>query len=395
MSEKNLRIVHLSVSDSCGAGLCAYRICKAQRSLGFDANMVVLRKKHNDNFIHTAGQVDYFMYSLKRKVNRIFKVKAEVNTCRRLGREHNAVYTLPVSPIDLTKNRYVCDADVIHIHWVGGFIDYPSFFTAFADKTIVFTLHDESILYGIASIEQQLLSKEPLEQKYYQLKKANMQGLKHVGAVFLSNMNYELYGQHEMITNAKKTIIYNMVDCEAFAPVSKDNARKKLKLPQTKLFGFCAYSINDRRKGLKELSKALLRIDPAYRILAIGKNRERSKWENVIETGFHSSPEGISQILSAADYFCMPSFKENFAQAPLEAMACGLPVIAFPCSGTSELITPCNGIRCNDYTVDALEAGIRQALKSNYDRTAIRQDMLDRFSPSKIATDYINFYQSI
>lgn len=81
----------------------------------------------------------------------------------------------------------------------------------------------------------------------------------------------------------------------------------------------------------------------------------------------------------------MPSYKEHFAQAPLEAMACGTPVIAFPCSGTEELITPQNGIRCTDFTLEALEEGIRKALQTEYNSDEIRQDMLNRYAPEKIA----------
>ena len=131
------------------------------------------------------------------------------------------------------------------------------------------------------------------------------------------------------------------------------------------------------------------------RILAIGKNRSNASWDNVIEVGRINEAEQLSWLLSAADYFCMPSFKENFAQTPIEAMACGLPVIAFPCSGTEELITPANGIRCSDFTPEALEEGLRAALAISYDAKAIRKDMIERFSPEKIGNEYLRFYREV
>ena len=76
-------------------------------------------------------------------------------------------------------------------------------------------------------------------------------------------------------------------------------------------------------------------------------------------------------------------------------MACGLPVIAFPCSGTEELITDMNGVRCEAFTVEALENGIRKALATQYDETMIRNDMIERFSPEKIAGEYLDFYHEL
>ena len=138
-----------------------------------------------------------------------------------------------------------------------------------------------------------------------------------------------------------------------------------------------------------------MRMNPQYRILAIGKNRGKKSWPNVIEMGFHTDSGEISRILSAADFFCLPSLKEDFAQAPLEALACGTPVIMSPCSGSDELITPENGVRYADFSTEALIEGIGQAMQKSYDRTALRQDVTRRFSPQKIARDYLRFYDTL
>lgn len=384
------------MADFNGAGLCAYRICKAQRALGLDSRMVVLRKKHNDSFITEYGGMKYFLHSVLHKTKKLFYIHDDLNACRALAKKHNAVYTLPVSPIDLTSLKVIREADIIHLHWVGGFLDYRTFFDYFKDKPIVCTLHDQNLLYGLANIEQQRLADNPLERKYYNMKLEQLKKVKRLGVVFLSNMIYELFGKHEMIDLARKRIIYNLVEHEEYQPRPKSEARKRLGLSEEeKVFAFCACNIHDPLKGLSVLSEALLRIDASYKILAIGKNRSKMVWPNVMEVGRISDQEAMSWVLSAADYFCMPSFKENFAQAPIEAMACGLPVIAFPCSGTSELITPINGVRCDDFTVDALEKGIRKALQTEYDAAAIRKDVIARFSPQKIATDYLDFYNEL
>lgn len=389
------KIVHISTADTGGAGLCAYRICKAQRDLGMDAHLIVMHRTHTDNFVHQVGAVAYFLQSARRKVKKLLGMPDEINTCRELGRQRQATYTLPISPIDLTHNPLIASADVIHLHWIGGLIDYPSFFKAYSHKPIVFTLHDESMLHGIASVKDQCLRDHPLEQKYYRLKLSYTRDIERLGVVFLSKAIYDEYHDHEMLARAHKTIIHNLVDCSLFKPYDRAYARRALTLPDTKLFGFCAYAIGDPRKGLGQLSEALTRMNPQYRILAIGKNRGKKSWPNVMEMGFHTDPGKISQILSAADFFCLPSLKEDFAQAPLEALACGTPVIMSPCSGSDELITPENGVRYADFSTEALIEGIGQAMQKSYDRTALRQDVTRRFSPQKIARDYLRFYDTL
>lgn len=391
-----MKIVHISMADYNGAGLCAYRICKAQRKKGIDSQMVVLRKRQKDKFIHQSGSKRYFYYSTLRKIKLLLNIHDEVNIVKKLGALHKAVYTLPISPIKQRHLKEFLQADLIHIHWVGGYLDYPSFFETFKDKPIVFTLHDENALYGIANIEQQLLRDNTLEDKYRKLKEDTLEQVKKVGFVFLSKTSYDQYCNYKMVKNRQKTIIYNSVDCTLFRPKNRTEARKQLGISQNAtIFAFCACNIDEPRKKLNELSLALKLINPDYRILAIGKNRSKTTWDNVIEIGRINNAEKLSWAFSAANYFVLPSFQETFGQVVIEAMACGIPAIMSPTDASREIITPTNGICCKDFTTESLEEGIRKALVTDYDANAIRQDTITRFSPEKICHDYLDFYKEV
>ena len=111
--------------------------------------------------------------------------------------------------------------------------------------------------------------------------------------------------------------------------------------------------------------------------------------------GFVSNSRLLSIYYSAADFFMMPSFQEAFAQTPMEAMACGTPVIAFPCSGSRDLIDDDNGVVCNDFTIDELVRCIGEAQSRKYDRDVIRNKLISRFSYDKIAVEYIKLYEKI
>ena len=76
-------------------------------------------------------------------------------------------------------------------------------------------------------------------------------------------------------------------------------------------------------------------------------------------------------------------------------MACGTPAIVFPVSGTEELINDVNGVRCDSFTASDLEKGIRRAMETKFDRNAIRNDVIERYSPDKITKQYLNFYSEM
>lgn len=393
-----MKIVHISMADFNGAGLCAYRICLSQRQMGMESDMIVLRKRRKESFIHRVGAKRYFVHSIMRRLKKFVFMGDDANAARQLARLHHAVYTLPVTGIDMENVTLLKEADLIHIHWVGGYLDYPTFFDEFGKKPIVITLHDENALYGIANIESQRLPDHPLERKYYKIKYENLQKARRLGVVFLSQLSFKPFSAHPMIAHAKKRIISNSVNTREYVPRDKAEARRRLDLPQeATLFALVACNIEEPRKGLAVLSETLWRIDPRFRILAIGRNRSHTQFPrpNIIEAGHADTPEEMSWKMSAADYCCMPSYHETFSQVVTEAMACGLPVIGFPCGVTGELLNASNGVLCADFTSEELEKGIRKALSTTYDGAVIRAEVQKRYSPEKICEDYLSFYREI
>ena len=73
-------------------------------------------------------------------------------------------------------------------------------------------------------------------------------------------------------------------------------------------------------------------------------------------------------------------------------MACGCPVVAFPCGIIDELITPDNGICCPNYTIESFAECISTAMDCTYKRHAIRDDVVKRFNIDRIAKQYIDLY---
>ena len=88
----------------------------------------------------------------------------------------------------------------------------------------------------------------------------------------------------------------------------------------------------------------------------------KKKYPNVVFTGFKRGLE-LARYLAAADVFVFPSLTDTFGLVMLEAMACGVPVAAFPVTGPIDVVKQgVTGVLDND-----LQKAVLEALKLNPD----------------------------
>lgn len=393
-----MRVLHISTYDSGGAGLCCLRIHQSLLDIGIESKVLVLYKTSEKENVFSYGLYKSKMSKLPSKLFRFLGLKVtEYNKILELGKENHTSYSRPISPINLAKHELVKWADVIHLHWVNNFVDYPSFFPS-VKKPIVWTLHDENLFYGIAHYEKGRLSTNKFELKYKQIKTDAVRKANNLNIVFLSKMFYEQFGKDEILNNCnKRIVINNSVDGNVFYPRNREEMRKKYNLDlNKKIILFMANVITNPIKGLDVLVEALRELAMTDSlVLAIGSNPQNQTWPFVKTIGLVNNEEILSELISAADYYAMPSYKEAFSQAPMEAMACGLPVVAFPVSGTSELINDTNGIVCQDFTKESLKEGLLCLIKNTYCSVTIRDNVLDNFSPKVIANKYADLYSQV
>lgn len=97
-------------------------------------------------------------------------------------------------------------------------------------------------------------------------------------------------------------------------------------------------------KGLDVFAETMARLRQrgvAHKVLVIGDGPAR-KWfeanlEGGIFAGFQTGPD-LGRALASGDVFFNPSVTETFGNVTLEAMACGLPVVAAGATGSSSLV---------------------------------------------------------
>lgn len=147
--------------------------------------------------------------------------------------------------------------------------------------------------------------------------------------------------------------IPNAVDVEVWSPGEGAGARSTLGIdPRAQVVAWHG-RVQIERKGLDLLLQAwhrlrAVRSDRGLRLLLIGWGRDGELLRRMI--GELPSPEQIvwvdryvhdshevAEYLRAADVYCLPSRHEGFAVAALEAMACGLPVVASDVPGISDV----------------------------------------------------------
>lgn len=118
--------------------------------------------------------------------------------------------------------------------------------------------------------------------------------------------------------------------------------------------------------------------------------------DDVIFTDYISD-EDLPGIYNAADLFIYPSLYEGFGLPPLEAMACGCPVIASNTSSLPEVIGDA-GILFDPYDVDELTTSIYNVLIDTELKSNLRNKSLEQaknFSWSKCAIETLNVYRDV
>lgn len=115
---------------------------------------------------------------------------------------------------------------------------------------------------------------------------------------------------------------------------------------------------------------------------------------DIIFTG-HVPNSDLPSFYSAADIFVYPSLYEGFGLAPLEAMACGAPVITSNTSSFPETIGDA-GFLIDPRNVDAFADGIYDVLSDDELRCDMVQKSINRaklFDWNKCAKETLNVYE--
>jgi len=416
-----MKILHVNSWQEGGAAWCAIRINKALVQQGVESRMLFAHGQKLPDGID--GDIAKMDVKSKMSSNPIFVkfrhllmrlpwyINAEKmqNKLDKANSQHLYLHQPLSNYSDIVNHPLFEWADIIHLHWVADFVDYPTFFKR-VKKPIVWTLHDQYPALGVMHFESEYTERpKELDEIDYLCRKIKKKGLLKAHSLHLvaiSDMMKEFISSSDLLGAFPVMLIHNGVDTCVFRRMKDDKSIVSEFIcslgKDTRIFLFSSYSIWDKRKGLDRVLEALEIVEKinSYNLALvvignIDKEIHIDASFPIFCTGLVTSQEELAKIYTLVDFFINASYEEAFAQTPLEAMACGTPVISTPCSGASDLIRPFNGIICDGFDVSALQRGIQRAISIKYDTELIQDYIIENFDYKIIAKKYIELYKSI
>lgn len=313
-------------------------------------------------------------------------------------------------------------ADLIHAHNLHGrFFNLKTLQKMSLIKPIVWTLHDE---WAITPHCAYTYETQKIKDGFFQCNnKQSPPRLLWNNEKYLSWRKKSLYDQTKLtiitpslwlknrveksiLKNQKNKLIYNGIDIQIFKPCDCFQTRKKLNLPvDKKIILFLADGGKSNPfKGWEFVEKVIEfyqnRNDLLF--LCVG-NSDQTILNNNTKVSFISRIENqeiLAQYYSAADFLLHSSTADNFPLVILEAMACGLPIVAFSVGGVTEAVKHLeNGYIARYKDLESLIQGVEYLLKLDLEAkktitlkssTKIKQF----FSLEKMIEKYFDLYQT-
>lgn len=173
------------------------------------------------------------------------------------------------------------------------------------------------------------------------------------GVVIATKTEIKRVQQTYSVPEIKIARVFNPINIAEWKRQSRQQARDALGIPDTARMAVWHGRIEIERKGLDLLLDAWKQIcddcpQQDFRLWLIGMGSDATKLRDRLSKQplpgvtwideFINDRDRIRQYLSAADLYVMPSRQEGFPVAPLEAMACGLPVVATDAPGIPDIL---------------------------------------------------------
>lgn len=200
-------------------------------------------------------------------------------------------------------------------------------------------------------------------------------------------------------------VIPNFIDLEKFKKQKKEHFKSAICPFGEKLLVHTSnFRPVKRVEDVIRIFDKVRQVIPA-KLLLVGDGPERIKMETLCrelktcaDVRFLGKLDAVEEVLSVADLFLMPSDKESFGLAALEAMACEVPLISTNAGGLPELnIHGVTGFMSEVGDVEDMVKNALYILDDNH-LPDFKKNALARaneFDIKKILPMYVSFYESV
>ena len=189
-------------------------------------------------------------------------------------------------------------------------------------------------------------------------------------------------------------VIYNGVDTDAFTPPEQARRSKKI---------IIAFSGNPTiRKGADLLPQICARLDENIEIVCTKGLRNRSNLPSAENLRLIAPVphQRMKEFYNGADILLMPTVREGLPFAVLEAMSCGLPVVASNSSSLPELVVDgAGGYLSSVGDADRFAQNINRLARDYTQRTMMgeynRARVLRKFTMQGMITKYATLFEEV
>jgi len=341
-----MRILHISTSLSGGAGIAARRICEAQNSNGFNANILggkILEsiEKYESETISekslTRKSVSSFVTGVQQKLLQI-----------------DDRLVTPISVNTLSKKQKILNrVDLIHIHAFYNMLSMKVIGEISQKIPVVVTLHDQRFFTGGCHYSFQCLGYKSNCKKCPQIRSPfkfiaelslqnSLSLLKHksnITYVAPSKWLANCARQSSLLQDKVINVIANPVPSIYHNLQVRKNRSSKIKI------GFFSQDVNNPYKGIETLFTAahFLKDKLPIEIKIFGHGKIRQITDGLIysQSYFNDNYSAV-EAYNSCDVVVVPSKQDNFPSVISEALMCGVPVIGTAVGGIPEILDKFN-----------------------------------------------------
>jgi alpha-1,6-mannosyltransferase len=191
------------------------------------------------------------------------------------------------------------------------------------------------------------------------------------------------------------------IDASVFRPQREDEKlsetlREHLGLdPDSRLLIYAGRFTQDKK--LHVLIEAVRKLGDPYHLILVGGGDTLPQGSQLTVIPFQRDQRQLARLLASCDVLVHPGDCETFGLIVLEAMACGLPVVATNGGGVAELVDQETGILAEPNSVDSLAGAIEAIYQRDMARLgqAARSKAAERYDWNEILPQVLGRYDGL
>ena len=287
--------------------------------------------------------------------------------------------------------------DILHVHYA-----IPHAPAAFLAKQMLEQDHEIKVITTLHGTDITLVG---LESSFFTVTKFAIERSDAVTAVseYLREETYREFG----CAKCEIEHIPNFVNLAEYFPSDegRDSSASIMPADRKVLTHISNFRAVKRVPDVVRIFARVLDKIPATLVLA-GDGPQRPEAEDEADrlgvrgdVRFLGKVDAVAELLRASDLYLLPSMSESFGLSALEAMACGVPVVASNVGGISEVVTDGEtGALESPGDVDAMAARALDLLTDDRRYAKIREAAIRRgreFSAERIVPLYEDLYERV